>query len=258
MGTHELTDVEYLNGYYFKRDDYYRIGDAIGGKARVAKHLIKAAIDKGFDKVVTTGSRDSRQCDIVSSVCDYYNIECHLFMPSGKDTDVIRDIQNRKTSVIHRTKVGYNSVLIHDSREWAKGNNAFYIPFGMECQDCIDINKHQAANIPDEVKRIIIPCGGGMQMISVIHGLKEYGKKHIKVIGIQVGANPQKVVERFLPKQGLFGEEYNFEIVKSDIPYSKHVDGASFCGIDLDPIYEGKCIPFLEKGDLLWIVGKKE
>jgi 1-aminocyclopropane-1-carboxylate deaminase/D-cysteine desulfhydrase-like pyridoxal-dependent ACC family enzyme len=252
----DLTKVQKIDEYYFKRDDDYRIGDAIGGKARVARCLVEKAIAEGFNKVVTTGSRDSRQCDIVSSVCDYYNVECFLFMPSGKDTDVIRSIQNRETSVIHRTKVGYNSVLIAHSKKWAIENNAYYIPFGMELQECININMHQVQNVPKDVKRIVIPCGGGMQMISVIHGLKHYGMSHIKVVGVQVGADPKRVINAFLPDLGFFGNDYNYEIIKSDIPYDKHTN-VTICGIELDPIYEAKCVPFLEKGDLLWIVGKR-
>ena len=39
--------------------------------------------------------------------------------------------------------------------------------------------------------------------------------------------------------------------------YSMKTD-YSIDGIKLDPIYEGKCYPFLEKSDLLWIVGYHE
>lgn len=252
----DLTIVEYRDGYYFKRDDCYFFGDAIGGKARVAKFLVDKAIRDGYTKIVTTGSRDSRQCDIVSCVCEDYGIDCYIFMPQGKDTPIIQKINTRKHTTIYRTKVGYNSVLISHSKKWAIENNAYYIPFGMESWDCIDINKHQVQNIPNDVSRIIIPCGGGMQMISVIRGLREYGKSHIKVIGVQVGANPKKIIEKFLKNDGLFGEPYNYEIVKSEIPYEKHLESCSFCGIHLDSVYESKCIPFLQKGDLLWIVGK--
>lgn len=252
----DLTPIEKIDNYYFKRDDYYQYGSAIGGKARVAKSLIEKAINNGYTHIVTTGSRDSRQCEIVSNICNNYQVNCHLFMPSGKATDVTSIIDRHKYSVIHRTKVGYNSVLISHSKQWAIDNNAFYIPFGMECSECIDINMHQVQNIPKDVKRIIIPCGGGMQMISVIHGLKYYDMAHIKVIGVQVGANPQRVIDKFLPNFGIFGDNYNYEIVKSDIPYSKHID-SNFCGIALDDVYEAKCVPFLEKGDLLWIVGKR-
>ena len=252
----ELTPIEYIDGYYFKRDDLFMFGNAIGGKARVGKSLVGKAIKEGYSSVVTTGSRDSRQCEIISSICEDLNIRCHLFMPNGQDTDVINAISSRKNSTIHRTKVGYNSVLIAHSKQWAIENNAFYIPFGMESYDCIDVNMHQVQNIPNNIKRIVIPCGGGMQMVSVIKGLKHYNMSHIKVTGIQVGANPKGVIDKFLPTMDLFGETYNYEIIKSDIPYSKHID-STFCGIELDPIYEAKCIPFIEKGDLLWIVGKR-
>ena len=251
----KLTPIEQKDGYYFKRDDYFQYGNAIGGKARVAKALIEKAISDGYTDIVTTGSRDSRQCEIVSNICEAYQVNCHLFMPSGKDTDVINIINENKHSSIHRTKVGYNSVLISHSKQWAIDKNAFYIPFGMECQECIDITMHQVQNIPKDVKRIVIPCGGGMQMISVIHGLKHYNMEYISVLGVQVGANPQKTIDRFLPNLGMFGDNYNYEIVKSNIPYSKHIE-SDFCGITLDDVYEAKCVPFLTKGDLLWIVGK--
>lgn len=251
-----LTPIEHIDGYYFKREDLFTFGNAIGGKARVGKALVEKAIENGYSSVVTTGSRDSRGCEIVSSICEDLGIKCHLFMPSGKDTDVTDIISQRPYSEIHRTKVGYNSVLISHSSKWAEENGSYYIPFGMESQDCIDINMHQVQNIPNNIKRIVIPCGGGMQMVSVIKGLKHYNMSHIKVTGIQVGANPKGVIDKFLPTMDLFGETYNYEIIKSDIPYSKHID-STFCGIELDPIYEAKCIPFLEKGDLLWIVGKR-
>lgn len=253
----DLTPIQEFDGYFFKREDFYQIGSAIGGKARIGNALINEARDNGFKEIVTTGSRDSRQCEIVSSICEDLGIRCHLFMPSGKDTDVTDIIQSRAFSTIHRTKVGYNSVLISHSQKWANENNAYYIPFGMESKECIDINMHQVQNIPKDISRIVIPCGGGMQMISVIYGLKYYGMSHIKVLGVQVGANPKRVIDKFIPDGGLFGTDYNYEIVKSDVPYSKHLDNTTFCGIDLDPIYEAKCIPFLEKGDLLWIVGKR-
>ena len=253
----DLTPVEFIDGYVFKRDDYYQIGNAIGGKARVGNTLIHRALSNGFCDIVTTGSRDSRQCEIVSSICEDVGIRCHLFMPSGKDTDVTDIISSRKYSTIHRTKVGYNSVLISHSKKWAEENDAYYIPFGMESEECININMHQVQNIPKDISRVVIPCGGGMQMISVICGLKYYGMSHIKVIGVQVGANPNRVIERFIPDEGLFGTGYNYEIVKSDVPYGKHLTDTTFCGIELDPIYEAKCIPFMQKGDLLWIVGKR-
>ncbi|KKK60758.1 hypothetical protein LCGC14_3021180, partial [marine sediment metagenome] len=38
------------------------------------------------------------------------------------------------------------------------------------------------------------------------------------------------------------------------VDYHTNVD-AKIGGIKLDAVYEAKCIPFLEPGDLFWIVG---
>ena len=251
-----MTPVEYIDGYYFKRDDKYEICGVNGGKSRSAYQLIMQGVNLGFNTFVTAGSRMSPQCEIVSKICESLNLKCHLFMPKGKNTSVLNNIQNNKNSYIHQCKVGYNSVICHHAVEFAKLNNYFYIPFGMECSENIEITKHQVLNIPENVKRIIIPCGSGMSMISVIKGLEHYNMTDKEVIGIQVGKNPYKNLCKFGVKNNLFNI-INFNIVKSEMDYHQQPKITNFCGIELDPIYESKCIPFLQKGDLLWIVGKR-
>lgn len=252
-----MTQVEEINGYYFKRDDKFEIHGVRGGKARSAYQLIQQGINQGYTDFVTAGSRMSPQCEIVSTICDKLGINCHLFMPSGKETSVLTNISKNKNSTIHKCKVGYNSVICSHAELFARENNFFYIPFGMECLENIDITKHQVKNIPDCVKRIIIPCGSGMSMISVIKGLEYYNMTDKHVIGVQVGKDPTHNLNKFLGfKSNLFGTA-NYDIVKSNLDYHKVPLQTEFCGIDLDPVYEAKCIPFIEKGDLLWIVGKR-
>lgn len=65
-----MTPVEYIDGYYFKRDDKYSIFGVCGGKARAAYQLIQQGINMGFDTFVTAGSRMSTQCEIVSTICE--------------------------------------------------------------------------------------------------------------------------------------------------------------------------------------------
>ena len=252
-----MTPVEHINGYYFKRDDKYEVCGVRGGKARAAYQLIQEAISKGYNNFVTAGSRMSPQCEIVSCICEHLSLNCHLFMPSGQDTSVIKNIGKNKRSEIHRCKVGYNSVICHEAHEYAKKMGFYYIPFGMECVQNIEATKHAVANIPPEVKRIVIPCGSAMSMISVLKGLEEYNRQDISVIGVQVGKDPSKNLCKFLGYKDSLFEHYNYTIIKSDLDYHCPASVTNFCGIELDPIYEAKCIPFIEKGDLLWIVGKR-
>lgn len=257
MDINELTAVEKHGNHYYKRDDYFTVHGVRGGKSRSAYQIIQRAVSLGYKDFVTAGSRMSPQCEIVSCICEQMGLTAHLFMPSGEETTVIRNINTNKNSIIHRTKVGYNSVICHHAEEFAKNNNCYYIPFGMECSDNIEITKHQVQNIPEQVKHIVMPCGSGMSMISVIRGLNHYKMYDKKVTGVIVGKSPQKTFERFLPNN-LFETnmiEYNF--VHSPNKYDEIPTVTCIDDVELDPVYEAKCIPFVNDGDLLWIVGKR-
>jgi len=71
------------------------------------------------------------------------------------------------------------------------------------------------------------------------------------VLGIVVGASPQRRLDRYVP-----GWRGQCTLVPAGVPYSQHA--ASPPWLALDPVYEAKCVPFLEPGDLLWVVGCRQ
>ena len=144
-----LTRVEKRGDFYFKRDDDFEIYNAKGGKARSAYQIITNALHNGASSFTTAGSRFSPQCEIVSNLCEGLGLQAHLFMPNGKATSITDNIQLNKNSFIHRTKVGYNSVICSYAKKFASENDSFYIPFGMECVENIEITKHQKWNVYD-------------------------------------------------------------------------------------------------------------
>lgn len=247
----ELTKVENLGNYYFKRDDEFEIYGVCGGKARSAYQLISEGIKNGYKEFVTAGSRMSPQCELVSCLCQQMGVKCHLFMPKGKDTSVILNINKNNLSEIHRTKIGYNSVICKWSLDFAIENNFYYIPFGMECEENIEVTKHQVKNIPNDVKRIVMPIGSGMSFISVLNGLEIYNNK-IEVLSVSVGKDISKNLQKYLKAPNV-----KYEIVKSDLDYEKEAKEYIIENIELDKIYEAKCLSYLKNGDLLWIVGKR-
>lgn len=257
MTTNELTTVEKRGSHYYKREDEFVINGVCGGKARVINEIVTRQMYCGYTHFVTCGSRDSRQCEALAKVCELHGVSSHIFMPSGNDTDIIRSIEETKYATIHRTKVGYNTVLIAESRKYANNTGAFYIPFGMGMTETLEIQSKQVENIPLDVKRIVVPCGGGMNMIAVIKGLESIGRTDVEVVGVQVGANPYKTFNAWLPNT-LFEEcKIKYSFVKADGEYGKAAKETVIDGVELDEMYEAKCIPFLKDGDLLWIVGKK-
>ena len=89
------------------------------------------------------------------------------------------------------------------------------------------------------------------------------------MVGISVGASPTDRLDRYAPREGeyegFFGEadpnvrgidwRDMVHIEKSDYDYHSWYAKPHWNGIALDPIYEAKCVPFLEPGDLMWVVG---
>lgn len=241
----KTTPIEKVNNVFLKRDDYFQVAGVGGGKARTCWFLAQGA--KGL---VTAGSRSSPQVNIVAHIARYLNIPCHIHTPTGKLFPEVQDAVNCGAQLFQH-KAGYNNVIIARAREDAKKSNFTNIPFGMECQEAIRQTKSQVDNIPSETKRIIIPVGSGMSLAGLLWGLKEK-KINIPVLGVKVGADPEKRLNNYAP---LMVWKKMVTLVKSGYDYHQEYSNPHLDGIKLDPIYEAKCLDFMKKGDLFWIVG---
>lgn len=254
----EISPIEYHNGIYIKRNDKLKIYDCNGGKSQGAYFLIKDAMKKGFAGVATVGSRFSPQCDIVSDICENEGIQCRLFMPKAKEeTDIIKKIKTRKNSVINQIPYGYTSNLIYNAQNFCKLNNFYFIPFGMKCLENINVVARQCENIPANIKRIVVPVGSGVTLCGVLTGLMNFERYDIEVLGIQTGADSTKFIYRHLP---LMNEiKFNLKFYKPELKPAKRYSETVYAEIDgivLNERYEAKCYSFINKNDLLWIVGK--
>lgn len=253
MDTTILTPVEDHNGIFLKREDFFRIFDVCGSKARMANAIIAKAVETGCNSFCTAGSRYSPQCEIVSNICEHLGKECHVFIPQGSDTSVVDNIKANSYTVLHRTKVGWNNAVVAEAKAYAIKNQSIYIPFGMECDDYIDRTKHQVANIPDQIKKIIVPCGSGMTMASIIAGLECYGMLDKEVVGVVIGKSPDHIIHKYISPNC----PIKWSLVKSGMKYGRSPKTTILEDVEVDSIYEAKCIPFVEKGSLLWVVGKR-
>lgn len=249
----DLTPVEYYEeeGIWLKRDDKFSICGVHGGKARSAYQVILNLIDMGYSTIVTAGSRQSPQCEIVSYICESMGVDCKVFMPFGNNTSVIDHIEKNKKTEIIRVRPGYNNVIIARAKEYAENRNYGYVPFGMECAENVEITSEQVRNIPKEVERIVITVGSGMSFSSLITGMYKYHIR-IPVLGVKVGKDPTKIINQYAEGKDFIA----YHIVDAGVDY--HTPLEAYIGdYQLDPIYEAKCWRFLRKGDLLWVVGKR-
>lgn len=240
-----LTPIEQRGNYYFKRDDLFCVNGVCGGKVRTCWTLAQGETQG----LITAGSRQSPQVNIVAHIAQHLGIKARVHTPTGKLSPEVLNAQEIGAEVIQH-KYGYNSVIIKRAKDDAQSSGWREIPFGMECIEAVNATAEQVVNIPKDTKRIIMPVGSGMSLSGVLTGLKKFNL-NIPVLGVQVGAEPTKRLDKYAPENW----RDMVTIVKSDLDYHKHAKVKEIEGISLDPIYEAKCLPFLEEGDLFWIVG---
>lgn len=241
-----VTPVERRGPYWVKRDDTYAVGASRGGKVRTCMAL---ATQEGVQGLVTAGSRQSPQVNIVATIADQLGLPCRVHVPSGALTPELLEAQAAGAEVIQHAP-GYNTVIVARARADALATGWTEIPFGMETPVAVQQTATQVANLPDDLQRIVIPVGSGMSLAGVLAGLDHYQRTDVPALGVVVGARPDARLDKYAPLW-----RFKCDLVAAGMDYHAHAPTTTLHGLDLDPVYEAKCIPHLEEGDLLWVVG---
>jgi 1-aminocyclopropane-1-carboxylate deaminase/D-cysteine desulfhydrase-like pyridoxal-dependent ACC family enzyme len=242
---------------YVKRDDLFEIAGVPGGKVRTCYALALRGRAAGATCLVTAGSRASPQVNIVAHVARHLGMGARCHTPTGALSPEVEAAKATGAEIIQH-KAGYNSVITARAREDARRPECCEIPFGMECQEAITQTRHQVANIPIGVNRVVVPVGSGMSLAGILHGLIDIGAAGVvPVLGVYVGASPVKRLGAYGPCALLDGYSWRnmVSLTPSGSDYHKPAAAVMLGCIKLDPIYEAKCLRFLCAGDLLWVVG---
>lgn len=250
VGPGEVTPVQEHGGHLVKRDDLFAVGGSAGGKARTCLALATAAEPAGL---TTAGSRQSPQANIVAAVAAALGVPCRVHVPAaagGLTPELAAAAGHGAEIVEHRP--GHNSVIIARARDDALARGWLSVPFGMECAEAVTQTASQVASLPEDVARIVVPVGSGMSLAGVLSGLASAGRD-TPVLGVVVGAAPEKRLDRWSP-----GWRRRCKLVQAAERYHDHAAATALGGLELDPVYEAKCLPHLRPGDLLWVVGRRE
>jgi L-cysteate sulfo-lyase len=135
---HKLNNLsKLLDGpdIFIKRDDM--TGLAMGGnKTRKLEYIIKDAIDKQSDTIITIGAPQSNHCRQTAAACCLYNLECYLILVGNKN-----ELKNCGNILLD--KMFNSKILIFDTKEEAdaeienlmnslksENKNPYFIPAG--------------------------------------------------------------------------------------------------------------------------------
>lgn len=246
--TPELTPVERIGEVWVKRDDAFAWAGCRGGKVRTCRVLADGA--RGL---VTAGSRQSPQANIVAQMARRMGVPCRVHTPQGELSPELLAAQAAGAEIVQHP-AGYNTVIVARARDDAAARGWTEIPFGMECEEAVEQTARQVANIPGDVRRLLVPCGSGMSLAGILTGLERVGRTDLPVTAVVVGADPEKRLDRYAPKEW----RSRVTLVPSGLDYHAHAPATRLGTIELDPVYEAKLLPFVEPGDCVWIVGRRQ
>ena len=254
----KITDIEALTPVetvdfkdfqvWVKREDLFCIEEGWGSKVRITHEELKG--EKGS---VAVCSRQSPQGNRVAQVAKFLGIPCRIHTATGELDGAMLEAQGAGAEIVQHSP-GYLSVLKKRASSDARSRKYKLIKFAAECKANIDLTRKQVENIPSDVKRIVVPVGSGMTLAGVLQGLCDIGRYgELEVLGVQVGGDPVPFLKKYAPKD--WRTKGRVALEKSSLEYSQKAEKTILQDIVLDDIYEAKCLPFLKKGDCLWIVG---
>lgn len=252
-----VTPIEEHGGILCKREDLFEVAGIRGGKVRACWVLAQGA--KGL---VTAGSRQSPQVNIVAQIAKHLGIPCRIHTANGELGEEVKEAIKTGAKLFQHD-MGYSNVLACRAREDAKKMGWTEIPFGMESVVSIDCQRNQVVNLPKNVRRIVVCVGSGMCLSGVLRGMIDHGYEKIPVLGVRVGGGTDKgkmspVLTRRLDKYAPIEWRNMVKFVHCGLDYHKFAPVTKLGDLELDPIYEAKCIPFLNPGDLFWVIGIRQ
>jgi hypothetical protein len=239
-----LTPVERRGSYQLKRDDLFAFGEATGCKARTLASLLLGA--RG---VVGYGSRASTMVSRVAQAARFAGLPSRIHTATGPETSEMADAVSCGAHLVRHTP-GYLTVLAARARKDAADRGWVCVPFGLECQAALDHTAAQTANLPRQIPRLVIAVGSGVALLGVLQGLRASGRLgEFPILGVQIHADPRRRLDHWYP----YWSEH-VSLSRTDLPFHSEAEPSTLEGVQLDPIYEAKCLPFLRAGDLFWVV----
>lgn len=280
-----LTPVQLRNGMLYKREDLHTLPSGVNGaKLRACQHLIENARAKGATRVISAASVLSPQNAMATTVAAENGMRATVILGGSKPETAINHPAIRIAAaygadIVH-VPVGYNPYLQKFARELTERTpGAYWLQYGITTPKGAPLEEvkafhrtggDQVANLPDEVRTLVIPFGSGNSAAGVLYGLNYLRRPTALEEIILVGIGPDRR-DWLSERLGALGVGYPVRMEHLDLHgtgYASYGDKMpeTLDGIVMHPTYEGKVVRYLDKHrpdwwtrrdgtTCLWIVG---
>jgi hypothetical protein len=268
--TATLSPVQNRNGRLYKREDLYRLGNGVNGsKLRACQHLIGQAAARGATRVISAASVLSPQNAMAATVAAQYGLPCTVILGATNPTACQRHPSVRLAldagAEIEHVKVGYNPYLQRAAAKLtAQTPGAFHLPYGIstppsattdDLRAFAAVGGEQTANLPADVRTLVIPFGSGNTAAGILYGLAHNAPlPHLeRLVLVGIGPDRRDWLTRRLQILGVVARWTHW--------YDLHGTGwatygdkmpTTEDGIAMHPTYEGKVVRYLNEKQFHW------
>lgn len=275
----ELTPIEKRDDYWFKREDLYRpysFSPANGSKLRQCQLLVEKNIGTARNGIITGTSVFSPQAVIAATVAKGFGVPCSIFYGGTREELLFKKhypslAKELGANISIVSKLAYTSVLSARAEEVAQEKAYFHIRYGFDLRNNLDVFIHsvaeQAANIPSDVRNIVITVGSAITIVGLLFGLSKHPNNVERIYAIGCAPNRLNKIQEYA---NMLYFEYGTPL---PIDKVKYVDAFNslrgykyentmqeeYQGIAFHPRYEAKTFRWLRNNPkeacLFWITG---
>lgn len=271
MTAPDLTPVQLRAGRWYKREDLYTgPGGVNGAKLRACRHLILSAVDRGAREVISAASVLSPQNAMAAVTAAQAGVPCTVIVGATTDVSAARHpsiaIALTHGARLYHVPVGYNPYLQRRAAALADERpGAYWLRYGITTPDGAGpvelaafhaVGADQVANLPNQIRTLVVPFGSGNSAAGVLYGLdtvrRPTGLQRVMLVAI--GPDRRDWLQRRLD---LLGVVPGVEVVHIDLHgtgYARYGDRMpeTVDGITLHPTYEGKVVRYLNQQQPAW------
>ena len=253
-----MTPVELRNGIWYKREDLYHLGAVNGSKLRAAQHVLERKAEEGKTKVVVGASVGAPTPAIIATVAADIGMECEVIVGGTTPEKAVKhrpiQIAQEAGATISAIKVGYGPALKSAAKKAVEGQPGAFAMYGTttdeDVEDFLKVGGAETANLPDEVRTLIVPFGSANTACGVLYGLHDARPAHLlDVVLVEIGPDRREWATNRLASVGrsLVPEYTRFMWVTLHEIWASYGDKMpeTLDDIVFHPTYEGKIIRWL-------------
>lgn len=245
----ERTIVQEIEGYFFKREDLYVAEGMCGAKVRMCLAVMQLPASRRG--VIMASGRTCSLPVIMSWLGKQRGVPVTVYYPKGRPSAQQNQVIANGAMTVE-VYPGYPNVVEAKAKDEAKACGAYYLPPRNSRRLAVGLTSFQVENIIEcSYQRIVVPVGTGTTLAGIIKGSEALHSRR-PILGVAVGMDPARHVRKCL--DGEIPEHVS--IVPHGAGFKQRAKKVVLAGVELDPYYAAKCIPYVEKGDLLWVTGR--